>query len=91
MERWLLKRMVVDRSTTEVQAPEMDHLVLALDAATFGVGRARILRSIAEGDPHVALTARDSRELSGFILGRQGAVSDHIGPCVARIATARTG
>jgi hypothetical protein len=66
---------------------------VALDAAAFGAARAALLAYLHGCQPGCAWVAENERmgELEGFVLGRPGRATLHIGPLIARdpdVATA---
>ncbi len=62
--------------------------VLALDAPAFGASRERLLRTLAQRLPQAALVAERGKEITGYLLGRDGHEARQLGPLVARDATA---
>ncbi len=63
--------------------------VAALDAEAFGAGRAALLAYV-QGCAPCGLVAEGSGGLAGFVLGRPGVTTLHLGPLVARGAETAT-
>ena len=57
--------------------------VLALDAATFGCSRARLLDRLRQRSARFACSIQQGERLRGFLLGRDGRVATQFGPIVA--------
>jgi GNAT superfamily N-acetyltransferase len=62
--------------------------VLALDLEAFGAGRARVIGWARERMPALAWCAMDEDRVAGYCLGREGDRALHVGPVIARSATA---
>jgi GNAT superfamily N-acetyltransferase len=65
--------------------------VASLDAEALGASRAALLAYLRSCQPGCAWVAHGTKELAGFVLGRPGRATLHIGPLIARdpdIATA---
>jgi len=63
----------------------------ALDAEAFGAGRGELLEYLLTSQPDRAWVAARSDTLAGFVLGRAGRATGHLGPLIAHdpeIATA---
>lgn len=58
--------------------------IVALDEPAFGANREFLLRSLAARLPQAALVAESDRQLTGFLLGREGREARQLGPLVAR-------
>jgi GNAT superfamily N-acetyltransferase len=98
---WALQRLRAERPKT---LPEPAHgcvvrpmreddltAVASLDAEAFGASRAALLAYLRSCQPGCAWVAHGTKELAGFVLGRPGRATLHIGPLIARdpdIATA---
>jgi len=81
LERWqLLRASAPDISIAPVLLSDD---MLNLDRRVFGADRRPQLRSIAAENPQFLLEARHHGKLTGYGLGRQGSVADHLGPWVA--------
>lgn len=81
IERWQLPR-----PPTLLAAPELSALteeVLKLDQKVFGADRSALLLSIAAECPKLVLQTAKLPKLSGYCLGRRGALADQLGPWVA--------
>jgi GNAT superfamily N-acetyltransferase len=57
--------------------------MLALDVTAFGAARGSMLRWMLNGAPQMAWLADDGTRVRGFVLGRHGHASDHVGPVIA--------
>ncbi len=100
---WGLQRLRAERPEklpepahrTVIRPMQDDDLaaVAALDGAAFSAGRAPLMAYLRASLPGCAWVAESGRsgELAGFVLGRPGQLTTHIGPLVARdpeVATA---
>ncbi len=65
--------------------------VLALDRECFGADRSDLLRGLLRREAGRGLAWRAAGEIEGFLLGRPGARSFHLGPWVARTPEAAAG
>jgi GNAT superfamily N-acetyltransferase len=62
--------------------------IAATDVETFGADRRRVLRWCRETAPDYAWALQSAGRLQGYVLGRHGYNSEHIGPLVATSADA---
>jgi GNAT superfamily N-acetyltransferase len=81
VERWELHRPAAAPQRPE-QTPLDLEGILALDLEVFGVDRGQLLRSIANGAPDLAIQRVENGRVTGYALGRRGALADHLGPWV---------
>jgi len=89
IERW--QKLRTPSSGPVTLAGRVTSEMLDQDREIFGADRSAVLRSIGRENPEFVLQCRSQGQLSGYCLGRRGALADHIGPWVARDgATART-
>ena len=82
LERWQLL------GTRAPDAPDatgsLTEELLDQDREVFGADRNALLRSIALEHPGLVLETRTQGKLTGYSLGRHGALADHLGPWVAQ-------
>jgi len=69
---------------SKVGASSVTEEMLNQDREIFGADRGALLRSIAQEHPAFVLQTRRQGKLTGYSLGRQGALADHLGPWVAQ-------
>lgn len=81
IERWQLKRPSVPDAPHQVDPNSAK--VFVLDRTAFGADRRKLLISLSEAAPHLALTAADKAKIAGYVFGRKGLLADHLGPWVA--------
>jgi hypothetical protein len=102
VDLWRLQRLRADRPA--LQEPDHPHVIrpmrtddlpaaVVLDAEAFGAARVSLLAYLHGCQPGCAWVAESERTggLAGFVLGRPGRATLHIGPLIARdpdIATA---
>jgi Acetyltransferase (GNAT) domain/Acetyltransferase (GNAT) family len=102
VDLWRLQRLRADRPA--LQEPDHPHVIrpmrtddlpaaIVLDAEAFGAARAALLAYLHGCQPGRAWIAENERTggLAGFVLGRPGRATLHIGPLIARdpdVATA---
>jgi GNAT superfamily N-acetyltransferase len=67
-----------------VEACAVTEELLNQDREIFGADRSALLRSIAHEHPELVLQIRSQGKLTGYSLGRSGALADHLGPWVAQ-------
>lgn len=65
-------------------ASRVTNEMLDQDHEIFGSDRSAVLRSIGRENPEFVLQCRSQGKLSGYCLGRRGALADHLGPWIAR-------
>jgi len=81
IERWMLSRTVVEPGREN--GPVSIEAVLPVDREIFGSDRSGLLLSLAHESPHLALIEQQEGKITGYCLGRQGSLADHMGPWVA--------
>jgi predicted N-acetyltransferase YhbS len=81
IERWMLKRQR-EVKARQYKAIEIED-VLKLDREIFGADRSRLLRSLAEEAPELAMVACRDAGIVGYTFGRHGALADQLGPWMA--------
>jgi len=82
LERWQLQR--TRAPDAPVVAGSLTQEMLDKDREVFGADRSTLLRSIALEHPALVLQTRTQGKLTGYSLGRHGALADHLGPWVAQ-------
>ncbi len=89
IERWFLRRspdQIARGATSSFALLTQDQLelILAMDRDIFGADRSRLLRSLHDEAPELAMCIVQRGTLQGYALGRRGAFADHLGPWVAK-------
>lgn len=87
IERWALRRPPGNDPAPETQSEDLT-AVFAFDRDVFGASREALLRSLAGSAPQFTRVVRKGREILGYAFGRYGSRADHLGPWVARDASA---
>lgn len=82
LERWQLQ--VTPAHDAPVDTYSVTEEMLDQDREVFGADRSALLRSIALEHPALVLQTRTQGKLTGYSLGRHGALADHLGPWVAQ-------
>jgi len=82
IKRWQLQQTPAPE--VPVVASVVTEDVLGQDREIFGADRSALLRSIALERPTFVLQTRSQGKLTGYSLGRRGALADHLGPWVAQ-------
>jgi GNAT superfamily N-acetyltransferase len=82
LERWQRQRMPPPGGTEGASSATED--MLDQDREIFGADRSSLLHSVAFEHPEFVLQTRSQGKLTGYCLGRRGALADHLGPWVAR-------
>ncbi|MGA3323710.1 MAG: GNAT family N-acetyltransferase [Terriglobia bacterium] len=81
IERWQLQRTPEPGATVGVSSVAEE--MLDQDREIFGADRSALLRSIALEHPAMVVQTWRQGKLTGYSLGRRGALADHLGPWVA--------
>lgn len=81
VERWQLERPRV--ADAHHPAESNNDSVFVLDQTAFGADRSKLLTSLLEAAPYLALSASGKAEIEGYVFGRRGLLADHLGPWVA--------
>ena len=81
IERWQLQRLPAPPVSPELSS--LTDEVLELDREVFGADRSELLCSFAAECPELALQTGKLPKISGYCLGRKGALADQLGPWVA--------
>ena len=82
LERWQRQHTPATHPTYE--GSSVTEEMLDQDREIFGADRSPLLQSIAVEFPDFVLQTRSQGKLTGYCLGRRGALADHLGPWVAQ-------
>jgi GNAT superfamily N-acetyltransferase len=82
IERWMFSRTVKENAV-EYGSVSIEE-IMGIDRDIFGADRSRLLHSLAQEAPHLALLDQQEGKNAGYSFGRLGSHADHLGPWVAR-------
>jgi len=90
--RWILRRPAENfpqgaETGEKMPAPLLD-FVMKADGVAFGADRSAILRSVNEEEPRFTDGIWNAGGMEGYAFGRHGSFADHLGPWIAKDATA---
>ena len=86
IDRWVLKRSVIEEPILahERTAPDVLLKALDFDRQAFGADRSKLLHSYNDQAPDLTLVAQTDGQLAGYAFGRRGLFADHMGAWMAR-------
>jgi GNAT superfamily N-acetyltransferase len=85
IDRWVLKRSVIEEPILahERTAPDVLLKALDFDRQAFGADRSKLLHSYNDQAPDLTLVAQTDGQLAGYAFGRRGLFADHMGAWMA--------